>query len=156
GGRALVVGVPLAGNGSDAASSRALQALRDRILPRTIGQAGGGTFAVAGNTPASPDDIAPLHPSPPLGFAAVAGLALVLLLVAFRSLPIALISVGLNLLSAAGAFGLITLIFQQGRLQGVLNFTSYGAIVSWVPLFMFVFLFGLSMDYHVFLLSRIS
>jgi RND superfamily putative drug exporter len=156
GGRALVVGVPLAGDGSDAASSRALLALRDRILPQTVGQVGGASFAVAGNTAASHDDIAALHSSTPLVFAAVAVLALVLLLVAFRSLPIALISVALNLLSAAGAFGLITLIFQQGRLQGALNFTSYGAIVSWVPLFMFVFLFGLSMDYHVFLLSRIS
>ena len=54
------------------------------------------------------------------------------------------------------AFGVVTLIFQEGHLQGLLGFTSYGGIVPWVPLFMFVFLFGLSMDYHVFLISRIS
>jgi RND superfamily putative drug exporter len=88
-----------------------------------------------------------------LGVAAV--LAFVLLLVAFRSAGVALISVGLNLLSAFAGFGLITWIFQDGHFEGLLGFTSYGAIVPWVPLFLFVFLFGLSMDYHVFILSRI-
>jgi RND superfamily putative drug exporter len=85
----------------------------------------------------------------------VAGLALLLLMVAFRSLAIPLISIGLNLLSVGAAYGLITLIFQDGHLQGPLGFTSFGGIIPWVPLFMFVFLFGLSMDYHVFILSRI-
>jgi putative drug exporter of the RND superfamily len=79
----------------------------------------------------------------------------VLLLVAFRSVAIPLISVGLNLLSVGAAYGLVTLIFQDGHLQSVLHFTSYGGIVPWIPLFLFVFLFGLSMDYHVFILSRI-
>jgi RND superfamily putative drug exporter len=79
----------------------------------------------------------------------------VLLLIAFRSAGVALISVGLNLLSAFAGFGLITWIFQDGHLEGLLGFTSYGAIVPWVPLFLFVFLFGLSMDYHVFILSRV-
>ena len=82
-------------------------------------------------------------------------LALGLLLVAFRSVAIPLVSIALNLLSVAAAYGLLTLVFQDGRLQGLLGFTGYGAIVPWVPLFMFVFLFGLSMDYHVFILSRI-
>jgi RND superfamily putative drug exporter len=53
------------------------------------------------------------------------------------------------------AYGLITLIFQDGRMQGLLGYTSFGGIISWIPLFMFVLLFGLSMDYHVFILSRI-
>jgi len=79
----------------------------------------------------------------------------VLLLVAFRSAGVALISVGLNLLSAFAGFGLVTWIFQDGHFERLLGFTSYGAIVPWVPLFLFVFLFGLSMDYHVFILSRI-
>ncbi|HEU5418383.1 MAG TPA: MMPL family transporter [Streptosporangiaceae bacterium] len=156
GGRALIVSVPLAGDGTSDTSMHALAQLRGTILPRTLGQVPGVSVAVAGNTAATHDDIAALDSRTPLVFAVVAVLALVLLLVAFRSLPIALLSVGLNLLSAGAAFGLITLIFQQGRLAGVLNFASYGAIVPWVPLFMFVFLFGLSMDYHVFLLSRIS
>ncbi len=76
-------------------------------------------------------------------------------MLAFRSLAIPLVSIGLNLLSVGAAYGLMTLIFQDGNLQGLFGFTSYGAIIPWVPLFMFVFLFGLSMDYHVFILSRI-
>jgi putative drug exporter of the RND superfamily len=82
-------------------------------------------------------------------------LAFVLLLVAFRSVTISLVSIALNLLSVGAGYGLITLIFQDGRLQGPLGYTSFGAIIFWVPLFMFVLLFGLSMDYHVFILSRI-
>ena len=64
-------------------------------------------------------------------------------------------SIVLNLLSVGAAYGLITLIFQDGRLQGLLGYTSFGGIIWWEPLFMFVFLFGISMDYHVFILSRI-
>jgi RND superfamily putative drug exporter len=88
-------------------------------------------------------------------FAFVIVLAFVLLLVAFRSVAIPLVSIGLNLLSVGAAYGLITLIFQDGRMQGLLGYTSFGGIISWIPLFMFVLLFGLSMDYHVFILSRI-
>ena len=155
-GRALVVNVPLAGNGTDAASDRALMALRDKILPDTLGRVSGVTFAVAGDTAENHDDVATLHSRTPLAIAVVAVLAFALLLIAFRSLPIALVSVGLNLVSVGAAFGLVTLIFQDGHLQGLLDFTSYGGIVPWIPLFIFVFLFGLSMDYHVFLISRIS
>ncbi len=156
GGRALLVNVPLAGSGTDAASDRALLALRDRILPGTLGRVSGVSFAVAGETAENYDDVASLHGRTPLVIAVVALLAFALLLVAFRSLPIALASVALNLLSVGAAFGIITLIFQDGHLQGLLGFTSYGGIVPWIPLFIFVFLFGLSMDYHVFLISRIS
>jgi putative drug exporter of the RND superfamily len=78
-----------------------------------------------------------------------------LLLVAFRSIALPLVSIGLNLLSVCAAYGLITLIFQDSRLQNALGYTGFGAVVSWVPLFLFVFLFGMSMDYHVFILSRI-
>jgi signal transduction histidine kinase len=87
-------------------------------------------------------------------FGVVAVLALGVL--AFGSLRVALLSNILNLLSVGAAYGVITLIFQDGRLQGVLNYTAFGGIIFWVPLFMFVFLFGISMDYHVFLLSRIK
>jgi putative drug exporter of the RND superfamily len=65
------------------------------------------------------------------------------------------VSILLNLLSVGGAYGLVTLIFQDGHLQSLLGFTSFGALVPWVPLFTFVLLFGLSMDYHVFILSRV-
>jgi putative drug exporter of the RND superfamily len=155
GGRALVLSVPLAGNGTNARSDAALLSLRDRILPATLGKVRGISWAVSGNTANNYDDIATLHARTPLVLAVVAGLAFLLLLVAFESVAIALISVALNLLSVAAAFGIVTLIFQDGYLAGPLRFTSFGAIVSWVPLFIFVFLFGISMDYHVFILSRI-
>jgi putative drug exporter of the RND superfamily len=153
--RALIVDVPLAGNGQDAASDSALLTLRNQALPATLGKVGGISYAVTGGTAASYDDTRQLAARDPVVLAVVAGLAFLLLLVAFRSVTLPLISIGLNLLSVGAAYGLITLIFQDGRLQGPLDFTSFGAITSWVPLFLFVFLFGLSMDYHVFILSRI-
>ncbi len=147
--------VPLAGSGSGPVSDHALNVLRGRILPETLGKVGGVQYAVTGWTASDHDIIGALHHSTPLVFAVVALLALGLLLVAFRSVAIPLVSIALNLLSVAAAYGFLTLVFQDGRLQGLLGYTSYGAIVPWVPLFMFVFLFGLSMDYHVFILSRI-
>ncbi len=154
-GRGMVISVPLAGNGTDSASQRALLDLRNQILPATVGTVPGTSYAVTGNTASAHDFDAALRSRTPIVFAVVAGLALLLLMVAFRSLAIPLISIGLNLLSVGAAYGLITLIFQDGHLQGPLGFTSFGGIIPWVPLFMFVFLFGLSMDYHVFILSRI-
>jgi len=156
GGRALLVSVPLAGNGVDAVSNKALLALREQVLPATLGRAGGIRYAVAGNTAANFDDLAVLRARTPLVLAVVAVLAFVLLLVAFRSVAIPLVSVSLNLLSVAASYGLLTLVFQHGRVASALGLVSYGAIVPWIPLFMFVFLFGLSMDYHVFILSRIA
>ncbi|MGI8451925.1 MAG: MMPL family transporter [Streptosporangiaceae bacterium] len=154
-GRALLVSVPLAGPGNGPVSDHALLALRERVLPQTLGQVPGVSFAVTGNTAGNYYDIAILRSRTPLVLAVVAVLAFVLLLVAFRSVAIPLVSISLNLLSVGAAYGLITLIFQDGRLEGLLGFTAYGAIVPWIPLFIFVFLFGLSMDYHVFILSRI-
>jgi len=155
GGRALVVGVPLAGNGSDSVSDNALLTLRNQILPATVGKVPGASYAVTGDTAGLYDDIHQLHDTLPAVFAFVAVLAFVLLLVAFRSVTVPLVSVALNLLSVGAAYGLVTLIFQDGRLQGPLDYTSFGGIIFWVPLMMFVFLFGISMDYHVFILSRV-
>jgi putative drug exporter of the RND superfamily len=155
GGRGLIVGVPLAGNGGDATSMAALLTLRNQILPATLGKVGQVSYAVAGDTASTYDDNAAFHSATPVVVAFVVLLAFVLLLVAFRSVTIPLISIALNLVSVSAGYGLITLIFQDGRLQGTLGYTSFGAIISWVPLFMFVLLFGLSMDYHVFILSRI-
>ncbi len=155
GGRALLVDVPLAGTGANSASDNALLTLRDHILPSTLGQVPGVTYAVTGDTALTYDDVHQLHASLPAVFGFVAALAFVLLFIAFRSAVIPLVSILLNLLSVGAAYGLITLIFQDGRLQGLLGYTSFGGIIYWVPLMMFVFLFGISMDYHVFILSRI-
>jgi putative drug exporter of the RND superfamily len=125
------------------------------VVRGAAGQVRGISYAVTGSTASSYDDTRLLDVRNPIVLAVVAGLAFLLLLAAFRSVTLPLISIGLNLLSVGAAYGLITLIFQDGRLQGPLDFTSFGAITPWVPLFLFVFLFGLSMDYHVFILSRI-
>ena len=129
--------------------------LRNQILPATLGRVPGIRYAVTGDTASEYDFTHQLHDRTPLVLGLVTALAFVLLLIAFRSVGISLVSVALNLLSVGAAYGLITLIFQDGRLQGLLGYTSFGGIISWVPLFMFVFLFGISMDYHVFILSRI-
>jgi putative drug exporter of the RND superfamily len=154
-GKALVVEVPLAGNGSSKVSDSALLTLENKILPATIGKVPGASFAVTGSTAASYDLRSTLDSRTPLVFGVVALLAFVLLMCAFRSVTIPVVSIVLNLLSVGAAYGLVTLIFQDGHLQGLLGFTSFGALVPWVPLFTFVMLFGLSMDYHVFILSRI-
>jgi putative drug exporter of the RND superfamily len=155
GGRALLVDVQLAGNGSDTTSVQALRALRDQVLPATLGQVHGISYAVTGDTAGVTDDIHQMHVALPLVLTLVAVLAFVLLMGAFRSFRVSLVSILLNLLSVGAAYGLITLIFQDGRLQGPLGYTSFGGIIWWIPLLMFVFLFGISMDYHVFILSRI-
>jgi RND superfamily putative drug exporter len=155
GGRALVIDVPLAGNGGDAASTGALLSLRDKVLPATLGQVRGISYAVTGDTAQARDDTSALHSATPIVVGFVVLFAFGLLLVAFRSVTLPLISILLNLISVAAGYGLITLIFQDGRLQGLLGYTSFGGIVGWIPLFMFVLLFGLSMDYHVFILSRV-
>ena len=89
-------------------------------------------------------------------FAFVLGLAFLLLLVTFRSIVIPINAIALNLLSVGAAYGVLVWIFQDGHLQGLLGFHSDGAIVTWLPLFLFAVLFGLSMDYHVFIVSRIK
>jgi len=155
GGRALVVDVPLAGNGTDTASDNALLTLRNELLPDTLGKVPGVSYAVTGDTASVYDIIHQEDSSLPMVFGFVAVLAFVLLLVAFRSVLVSLVSIALNLLSVAAAYGLVVLIFQDGRLQGPLDYTSFGGIIFWVPLMMFVFLFGISMDYHVFILSRV-
>jgi RND superfamily putative drug exporter len=154
-GRALIVQVPLAGDGSDSVSSAALLTLRDQVLPGTIGRVGGVSYAVTGSTAVAYDWSAVLRARTPLVLGVVAALAFLVLMAAFGSITLPLVSIGLNLLSVGAACGLVTLIFQDGNLQGLLGFTSYGAVSQWVPLFTFVLLFGLSMDYHVFILSRI-
>jgi len=154
-GRVALVSVPLAGNGTDEASARALEALRDDVIPRTVGTVAGAEVAVTGRTALSEDFKALMRERMPLAMGFVLVLAFGLLLVAFRSVVIAAKAVLLNLLSVGAAYGLLVAVFQWGWGERVLGFESTGAIVSGLPLFLFVVLFGLSMDYHVFILSRI-
>src|SRR6266496_4231278 len=151
----LVVSVPLAGSGTNAASNNALATLRDHALPATLGKVPGISYAVTGLTAGNHDFDAQLAKTVPWVFVFVLGLAFLLLMASFRSVYIPALSIGLNLLSVGAAYGLMVLIFQDGHLEGPLGFTAYGGITAWLPLFMFVLLFGLSMDYHVFILSRI-
>ncbi len=151
----LIVSVPLAGGGTDTTSNNALATLRTQVLPSTLGKVPGISYAVGGLTAGNHDFDAQLESRTPLVFCFVLGLAFLLLMIAFRSVAIPAMSICLNLLSVGAAYGVMTWIFQDGHLQGTLGFTAYGGITGWLPLFMFVLLFGLSMDYHVFIISRI-
>ncbi len=153
--RVALVSVPLAGEGAgDPASERALAALRDDVVPASLGAAGLDA-GVTGETAVSKDFNDLVKERAPFVFGFVLLLAFLLLLVAFRSIVIAGKAIVLNLLSVGAAYGLLVLVFQHGWGEGLLGFESTGAITSWLPLFMFVILFGLSMDYHVFILSRV-
>jgi uncharacterized membrane protein YdfJ with MMPL/SSD domain len=149
------IDVPTRGTGSDAASTNALDALRDEIIPATIGQVGGASVNVSGDAAMSADSASQLNSRLPLIFAFVFGLAFLLMLVTFRSIVIPIKAILLNLLSVGAAYGVLVLVFQNGHGESLLGFTSNGGIANWLPLFLFVVLFGLSMDYHVFILSRI-
>jgi RND superfamily putative drug exporter len=154
-GTVLVVSVPLAGGGTDPVSDNALGTLRSAVLPATLGKVQGISYAVGGLTAQNHDFDARLGSRQVLVFCFVLALAFLLLMVAFGSVVLPALSIVLNLLSVGAAYGLMTWVFQDGHLQGPLGFTPYGGITPWLPLFMFVLLFGLSMDYHVFILSRI-
>jgi putative drug exporter of the RND superfamily len=152
---AAIVQVPLVGSGEDATSVHALATLRDKVIPTTLGKVPGVQVAVTGQTAGSADFNALMGQRFGWVFAFVLLLAFTLLLVAFRSLVIPVTAVILNLLSVGAAYGVVVALFQWGWGQSFLGFTSVHSITSWLPLFMFVVLFGLSMDYHVFILSRI-
>ena len=150
-----VVSVPLAGDGEDETSQDALHALADQIVPRTLSTVSGVTAVVTGSTAGSVAFQDLLHQRTPWVFALVLVLAFALLLVSFRSVVVAATAIVLNLLSVAAAYGTLVLVFQHGWGKSLIGLDSTGPIVNWVPLFLFVILFGLSMDYHVFILSRI-
>jgi len=149
------VSIPLVGQGTDAVSNAALRTLRDEVLPATIGTVRGAEYAVTGQTAAAADASSLLKHSAPLVFAFVLTFAFGLLLVSFRSIVIAVKAIVLNLLSVGAAYGVLVALFQYGWGERVFDFHSNGGIASWLPIFMFVILFGLSMDYHVFILSRV-
>jgi len=154
--RLAVVEVPLAGTGTDERSMDAVQALRDDVVPDAFGGISSGrVVGVTGFTAGSVDFNDRMASRIWYVFAFVFSAAFLLLLVTFRSIVIPVKAILLNLLSVAAALGIVTWVFQDGHLENLLGFDSTGAIVAWFPLMLFVILFGLSMDYHVFIISRI-
>jgi RND superfamily putative drug exporter len=143
-GNVTVVSVGLVGDD-------ALDVLREQVAPATFG----ATALVTGERAGSADFNARLDASMPWVFGFVLGLAFLLLLVSFRSVVVALTGVVLNLLSVAAAYGMLVWVFQYGHFEKQLQFQAGPGITNWMPLFLFIILFGLSMDYHVFVLSRI-
>jgi RND superfamily putative drug exporter len=149
------VAIPIAGKGNDGPSNAALAALRGELIPETIGALPDVEVAVGGFAADSKDFNDYMKSVVWFVFAFVLGFAFLLLLFAFRSLVIAAKAIVLNLLSVAAAYGVLVLVFQHGWGKQLLGFETTGGIVPWLPIFLFVILFGLSMDYHVFILSRI-
>jgi uncharacterized membrane protein YdfJ with MMPL/SSD domain len=149
------ISIGLTGSGTDARSEHALERLRTRLVPGTLGAVPGVEVHVGGVTAESKDFNDLLKRRAPLVFAFVLGLAFVFLLWAFRSVVVAAKAIVLNLLSVGAAYGLLVAVFQWGWGESLLGFESTGGVTSWLPLFLFVVLFGLSMDYHVFILTRV-
>jgi uncharacterized membrane protein YdfJ with MMPL/SSD domain len=151
-----LINIPMKGDGTDVVSTKAVAALRGGIVDETVGRAPGVRSAyVSGMAAQSKDWNDLMAARAPLVFAFVLTLAFLLLLVTFRSLVIPIKAIVLNLLSVAAAYGVLVWVFQDGHFEGLLGFKSNGGVTSWLPMFLFVILFGLSMDYHVFILSRI-
>jgi RND superfamily putative drug exporter len=149
------VALAVKGSGTDAASEQSLKVLRDDVVPATVGKLPGAEVAVTGMTAGSKDFLDVMKSHLPIVFGFVLSLAFILLLVTFRSIVVPIKAIVLNLLSVGAAYGILTLVFQDGHGEKLLDFQSVGGITSWLPLFLFVILFGLSMDYHVFILSRV-
>ncbi len=150
-----VLTMEVAGDGSDATSERALDALREDLVPATLGQVDGLEAYSTGGAAIDRDfnDSMASHLPAVFGFVILA--AFLLLLVTFRSIVIPIKAIILNLLSIGAAYGAMVLVFQEGWFNSLLGISATGPIESWIPLFMFVVLFGLSMDYHVFILTRV-
>jgi RND superfamily putative drug exporter len=149
------INIPTIGSGNDQASFDALNKLRDDIVPATIAKVEGASVNVTGDAASSEDFRTNLDSRLPLIFAFVFGLAFLLMLITFRSIVIPIKSILLNLLSVGAAYGVLVIVFQNGNGESLLGFESNGGVTNWLPLFLFVVLFGLSMDYHVFILSRV-
>ena len=150
-----VVEIPLHGTGESDEALASLAALRDDVVPATIGKVPGTTVNISGDTAGSKDFNDTMKAHLPIVFGFVLGAAFLLLLFTFRSIVIPIKAIVLNLLSVGASYGVLTLVFQHGWGASLLGTEAIGGITSWLPLFLFVVLFGLSMDYHVFIISRI-
>jgi uncharacterized membrane protein YdfJ with MMPL/SSD domain len=149
-----LISAPVRGDAASERANAAIERIRDEYVPAAFDGTGADVL-VGGDTAENVDYFAMVNLWLPIVFAFVLGLSFVLLTVAFRSVVVAAKAVLLNLLSVGAAYGLLVLVFQEGIGNELFGFSEVEAIEAWVPLFLFSVLFGLSMDYHVFLLSRI-
>ena len=154
-GKILALTVPIQGDAVSTEDVAAVRDLRSEMVPSAFAGSSAKVY-VGGMTAATADYFSAVSTPTPYVLAFVLGLSFLLLLLVFRSLVIAVVSILLNLLSVGAAYGLLTLVFIHGVGARVLGFQQVGAIDAWVPLFLFSVLFALSMDYQVFLMSRIK
>ncbi len=145
----------LPGSSNDYANWDIVRQVRSSVVPTVFGGLGGVAAYVTGSAASTLDITGFYADGMPLVFLFVLGLSFLLLLIAFHSIVIPIKAIILNLLSTGAAYGLLVLVFQEGWLAGVLGFKP-GVIEAFVPIFIFTILFGLSMDYHVFILTRIK
>jgi uncharacterized membrane protein YdfJ with MMPL/SSD domain len=153
-GRTARIGLPMPA-GDDHVQRAAVQRVRDDVLPGAGRLLGGAHAEMTGSAASSADFTARLRARTPIVVGLVLLVAMLLVLAAFRSPALALGVMGLNLLSIGATYGLITAVFQHRWAEGLLGFTSNGSIVDWLPLFAFVIVFGLSMDYTILVLERV-
>ncbi len=146
---------PVRGDPVGGAAVKAVRDLRANVIPSIFAGSGAKVY-VGGVTAENVDYFDAVTNPTPYVLLFVLGLSFILLTIAFRSIVIALVSVLLNLLSVGAAYGLLTLVFLDGHGAGLFGFQHTHVIDAWVPLFLFSVLFGLSMDYQVFLMSRIK
>ncbi len=147
------IALPSEGNGTDDASIAALDEVRNELVPATVGSVDGAEANVTGGAASTEDFNEVLNDRMPLVFIFVLGLAFALMLFTFRSIVIPIKAIVLNLLSVGAAYGVLVIVFQNGAGESLLGFESNGGVTNWLPVFLFVILFGLSMDYHVFILT---
>ncbi|MCX5424524.1 MMPL family transporter [Streptomyces sp. NBC_00078] len=147
--------VPLVGGSDLDKAGASLEKLRDDVRPATLGKVDGVQAPITGQVAGSHDFNAQLGGAVVPVFAFVVIFAFLLMLLSFRSLTVAITSILLNLLSVGAAYGILVAVFQHGWGASLVGAEGVGAIITWLPLFLFVILFGLSMDYHVFVVSRI-
>lgn len=150
----LILRIPLAGDPMTTEATAAVERLRDTYIPQAFTGSEARVY-VTGATASSIDDTSIITGSVVPAFAFILGLSFVILLFVFRSIVVPVKALVMNLLSVGAAYGLTVLVFQHGIGNEVFGFAHVDRVEAWVPLFMFSILFGLSMDYHVFLLSRI-
>ena len=147
--------IPIVGSGTDSEATKSLDLLRGTLIPQTVGTVPGTQAGVTGLTAQWKDSSSEMRSKLPLIVGFVLLFAFALMLVAFRSLVVAAKAIVLNLLSVAAAYGVLVMVFQHGYGKGLLGFDVNVGIAPVVPMLLFVILFGLSMDYHVFVISRI-